>query len=387
MGGASEKCQASGTVGSDGVYRPTPQENWAAGQHLRVQWGARHLTRDEKMWMDALFDEYAEEMGWWWEEEVGPANLRSLATKVAAVDGGHIGRLAAVLGVRVLDLVCSWVGDSAWGTAWVGDSEPGGGRGTEGGLEGGTVISVGEWVAAAAACGWERWEGMTSEVVQDAMVMCMAMEVMCWRRYGMNVATRGVQGGNWRPVCLEVVDLEERDWLIAEVVREGLGPGLAQRIRVRHCLELLRRLGRLRGPGVEHDDGGVCGKKMKAREVAMRQFWEGGAGRLLGDADMPEGADLGSEGAAEEVSDMARAERGSRQRGCHLPGVPGQRRGLGTGMLFWKVPEVGEWRWDVLEVRAAGAREEDSAQGEKGRKEGRRGGGGPEGKAKRPRRR
>lgn len=188
-------------------------------------------------------------------------------------------------------------------------------------------------------------------------------------------------------MCLEVVDLEERDWLIAEVVREGLGPGLAQRIRVRHCLELLRRLGRLRGPGVEHDDGGVWGKKMKAREVAMRQFWEGGAGRLLGDADMPEGADLGSEGAAEEVSDMARAERGSRQRGCHLPGVPGQRRGLGTGMLFWKVPEVGEWRWDVLEVRAAGAREEDSAQGEKGRKEGRRGGGGPEGKAKRPRRR
>ena len=245
------------------------------------------------------------------------------------------------------------------------------------------MISTGEWVAAAAACGWERWEGMTSEVVQDAMVMCMAMEVMCWRRHGMNVATRGVQGGNWRPVCLEVVDLEERDWLIAEVVREGLGPGLAQRIRVRHCLELLRRLGRLRGPGVEHDDRGVFGKKMKAREVAMRQFWEGGAGRLLGDADMPEGADLGSEGAAEEVSDMARAARGRRTR----PGEPGQRRGLGTGMLMWKVPEVGEWRWDVLEVRAAGAREEDSAQGEKGRKEGRRGGGGPEGKAKRPRRR
>ena len=42
------------------------------------------------------------------------------------------------------------------------------------------MISTGEWVAAAAACGWERWEGMTSEVVQDAMVMCMAMEVMCW---------------------------------------------------------------------------------------------------------------------------------------------------------------------------------------------------------------
>ena len=98
---------------------------------------------------------------------------------------------------------------------------------------------------------------------------------------------------------------------------------------------------------------------------------------------MPEGADLGSEGAAEEVSDMARAARGRRTG----PGEPGQRRGLGTGMLMWKVPEVGEWRWDVLEVRAAGAREEDSAQGEKGRKEGRRGGGGPEGKAKRPRRR
>jgi hypothetical protein len=102
---------------------------------------------------------------------------------------------------------------------------------------------------------------------------------------------------------------------------------------------------------------------------------------------MPEGADLGSEGAAEEVSDMARAERGRRQRGCHPPGVPGQRRGLGTGMLFWKVPEVGEWRWDVLEVRAAGAREEDSAQGEKERKEGRRGEGASGGKAKRPRRR
>ena len=56
MGGASGTGQASGTVGSDGVYRPTPQEAWDAGRHLRVQWGARHLTRDEKMWMDSLFD-------------------------------------------------------------------------------------------------------------------------------------------------------------------------------------------------------------------------------------------------------------------------------------------------------------------------------------------
>ena len=184
-------------------------------------------------------------------------------------------------------------------------------------------------------------------------------------------------------MCLEVVDLEERDWLIAQVVREGLGPGLAQRIRVRHCLELLRRLGRLGGLGVEHDDRGVFGKKMKAREVAMRQFWEGGAGRLLGDADMPDGADLGTEGTAEEVRDMARAARGRRTR----PGEPGQRRGLGTGMLMWKVPEVGEWQWDVLEVRAAGAQEEDSAQGTTTREGGRRGVEDPGGKAKRPRRR
>ena len=41
----------------------------------------------------------------------------------------------------------------------------------------------------------------------------------------------------------------------------------------------------------------------------------------------------------------------------------------------------------MLEVRAAGAREEDSAQGEKERKEGRRGVGDSGGKAKRPRRR
>ena len=159
---------------------------------------------------------------------------------------------------------------------------------------------------------------------------------------------------------------------------------MAQRVRVRHCLELLRRLGRLGGLGVEHDDRGVFGEKMKAREVAMRRFWEGGAGRLLGDADMPEGADLGSEAAAQEVSEMA---RGRRQRGCHPPGVPGQRRGLGTGMLlFWKVPEVGEWRWDVMEVRQAGARGKDSAQKERERQEGRRGEGASRGKAKRPRR-
>ena len=73
-------------------------------------------------------------------------------------------------------------------------------------------------------------------------------------------------------MCLEIMDLGERDWLVAEVVREGLGPGLAQRIRVRNCLELLRRMGRLGGLGVEHDDRGVFGAKMKAREVAMRQF-------------------------------------------------------------------------------------------------------------------
>ena len=55
--------------------------------------------------------------------------------------------------------------------------------------------------------------------------------------------------------------------------------------------------------------------------------------------------------------------------------------------MMWKVPEAGEWQWDVLEVRAVVAQEEDSAQGEKNREDGRRGVGDSGGKAKRPRRR
>ena len=51
---------------------------------------------------------------------------------------------------------------------------------------------------------------------------------------------------------------------------------------------------------------------------------------------MPDGADLGTEGIAEELRDMARAARGRRTR----PGEPGQRRGLGTGMLMWKESDV-----------------------------------------------
>ena len=132
-------------------------------------------------------------------------------------------------------------------------------------------------------------------------------------------------------------------------MREGLGPGLAQKIRVRNCLELLRRMGRLGGPVVEYDDQRVFGAKMRAREMAMRPFWEGGEGRLLGDADMPDGA----EGVPEELMKMIRAAKGKWTR----PGEPGQRRGMGTGMLMWKVPEAGEWQWDVLEVRAVVAQE------------------------------
>ena len=126
----------------------------------------------------------------------------------------------------------------------------------------------------------------------------------------------------------------------------------------------------------------VCvGAKMRAREMAIRPFWEGGEGRLLGDAGMPDGA----EGVPEELMVMIRAAKGKRTR----PGEPGRRKGmpLGTGMLMWKVPEAGEWQWDVLEVRAVVAQEDDSSQSTMTREGGRRGVGDSGGKAKRPRRR
>ena len=43
---------------------------------------------------------------------VGLAELRRLA---ATVRGGELGRIANELGVRVLDLVCAWMGDSELG--------------------------------------------------------------------------------------------------------------------------------------------------------------------------------------------------------------------------------------------------------------------------------
>ena len=91
-----------------------------------------------------------------------------------------------------------------------------------------------------------------------------------------------------------------------------------------------------------------------------------------------------AEGVPEELMVMIRAAKGKWTR----PGEPGWRKGMGTVMLMWKVPEAGEWQWEVLEVRAVVAQEVDSSGGTGTSEGGRRGGGEVSGgKAKRLRRR
>ena len=66
-----------------------------------------------------------------------------------------------------------------------------------------------------------------------------------------------VGGGLVRGEALQVLDDEDPEMgrLVGEVTRKGLGPGLAQRIRVRDCTEMLRLMGQVKGWGVNQDLG------------------------------------------------------------------------------------------------------------------------------------
>ena len=120
--------------------------------------------------------------------------------------------------------------------------------------------------------------------------------------------------------------------------------------------------------------------KMRMREKTMRPFWEGGEGRLLGDMDIPEEV----EGVPEELVELIKGAKEKRTR----PGEPGRIKGMGTEMLMLKVPEAGQWQWDVLEVRAVEVQEAATSHNTGARDGGQRGGGEVTGgKAKRQRRR